>query len=265
MFLYYCGKRNFNSFSQVDLENIAIHDEELWTYVFALIALKNPKVYESLTGFQYSNSHNIFLEAQPQVPYIEYEGNTHLDMALGDIINRNSNNAATKSGIELNLDSKNETKQVCFLETKFLSDIDTKTTNYVIRNQMERIIDNLLHFNDGTNNIDFEPTFTLLTPRIFKETIGSRLYYYKFHEYDNAKNHNVNPIDMFVLKDAKKRKVFDSDIYQKNFKSLKMRWVTFEEILTIAFSDISIDDVTNLNSTDELWRKLLEEIKKEAE
>jgi hypothetical protein len=168
-------------------EKEIFNNEIIWTYIIAKLALKNDDIYKKITTFNKHELHSIYLESQPIVPYIGDEGNSYLDMALGSLGIRTE----TQSGIEFN---QGHGKDVCFLEAKYLSDISVKTTHNPVRNQMDRVIENLLCFQgkDSEQNVIYPDNivFTLLTPKIFKETVGTRLYYYKFHEYKKINSNN---------------------------------------------------------------------------
>lgn len=253
--LNYCGdKKLFNTYCD-NFTKDKMNNEIVWTYLVARLADKNDNVYEYLTGFQKHIEHSIFLEVQPITPYIKIESNTHLDMALGCIKKRKTvDGKETKSGIEL---YANELNQVCFVESKYLSDIDIKTKNNIYRNQMARIIDNLLNFN--TDNVNYYPVFTLLTPKVFLSSMGFRLYYYKFIEYSNLIKNNTTNIDVFRLNKKKRREAADDSFYMKNLEELKMRWVTFETAISIALEDerYSQYDITLKDDAKNLWEKAI--------
>ena len=74
------------------------------------------------------------------------------------------------------------------IEAKVLSDISYQTTYDTMRNQIARNIDVMLEPNDNLcsplNQRDPNKTFfMLLTPRMFKDNPGTRLYGYKINEY----------------------------------------------------------------------------------
>ncbi|MDQ0201074.1 hypothetical protein [Neobacillus ginsengisoli] len=69
-----------------------------------------------------------------------------------------------------------------FIECKFTSDISYQTTYFTTRNQIARSIEvGLASMNFDVKNF----YFLLITPAIYMEYPGSRLYYYKMHEYKN--------------------------------------------------------------------------------
>ena len=124
-------------------------------------------------GFDYKSNHSIYFESQPQTPYIRIEGNSYIDMALGALEIR----SGTTSGIKY---SSKFGDEICFVEAKYLSDLSVRTEHSPIRNQMDRVLENLLCIY-GDNMIPQKVVFTLLTPRKFKQVHGTRLYYYKFY------------------------------------------------------------------------------------
>ena len=123
---------------------------------------------------------------------------------------------------------------------------------------MARIIDNLLNFN--TDNVNYYPVFTLLTPKVFLSSMGFRLYYYKFIEYSDLIKNNTTNIDVFRLNKKKGREAADDSFYMKNLEKLKMRWVTFETAISIALKDerYSQYDITLKDDAKNLWEKAIE-------
>ena len=74
---------------------------------------------------------------------------------------------------------EDEDRKVLF-EAKFLSDISDQTTYDIQRNQIARNLDvGLSAVNGNTANL----YFILITPKLFRENPGSRLYGYKLPEY----------------------------------------------------------------------------------
>ncbi len=74
------------------------------------------------------------------------------------------------------------------IEAKVLSDISVEITYDLMRNQMARNIDVMLETNDDLRDpLDKRKPertlFLLITPKLFKDNPGSRLYGYKYTEY----------------------------------------------------------------------------------
>ena len=170
-------------------------NEKIWNYLIAhlLNGTKGKKYLKKFlnNSIKIKTSKDIWFEAQPISPRKgdsgKTEGNTILDLAFGDIDKREK----TQSGIEY-FPPKSSKKEswVCFIEAKLFSDCGISVTANPMRNQITRVIENLLCFN---NNNNYEPDlfFTLLTPRDFYENPNSRLYGYKMREYSYPKNNKA--------------------------------------------------------------------------
>lgn len=218
-----------------------LNDETLWTFLLALLYIEDRKLkllFEQLTGAKAKNEiDKVWIEALPYPPRNK-EDHTNLDLALGSIRKRGD----TINGIELR---KEANSQILFCEMKWESDISTKVTHSPTRNQMARIIENLIAFQDSGNGQPDEFYFTLVTPQIFKnendENIDrssekrgySRLYGYKFEEYQKDPDFLLNDLKRENCKLPKRengRYPSESDI-GANADKLQMNWKSFEEII----------------------------------
>lgn len=225
-------------------------NEIVWTYIVGSLAKQNKEIYKLLSGFDYKNSHSIFFESQPRTPYVKIEGNSHIDMALGAL----STIEETSSLKYLS----SYGNHVCFVEAKYLSDMNVKTTHSAIRNQMDRVIENLLCLKDE-GDFPEELVFTLLTPRIFKESYGSRIYYYKFYEYKNLLgNENKKLADKIELSKENKRYKYTKEpvFIKKRIDHLNLNWVTFEEIFELVIPEIKGLDITKEKEATIVWENL---------
>ena len=226
----------------VEKHEDALKNETLWTFLLTLLYTENDEniklLFKQLTGKEAKNNiEKVWIEALPYPPR-KSEGNTHLDLALGSIQKRNisqkKGNNPNSNGIEY-LDEANG--QVLFCEMKWESDISTKVANSLTRNQMARVIENLITFQDSKNKQPDEFYFTLVTPKQFKdEKVNySRLYGYKFEEY--SKNLKLFLKDLGDLKYSKLKKRNDENWkypdekeISTNIDKLQMNWKSFEEI-----------------------------------
>ena len=156
------------------------------------------------------------------------ESRTHLDMSIGSI----APDTGTKGGIRLgrSLESR---AWMCFCEMKWESDISPGVTNDPNRNQLVRVIESALYFQDCGAFAD-EVYVALVTPAISKHTPDYRkLYQHKFKEYETNSN---------ILEDLRNcklppRKNFDA---ATQIGKLQLRWPTFDELFTsLPDSDIS--------------------------
>jgi len=107
------------------------------------------------------------------------------------------------------------------IEAKVLSDISHDITYDVMRNQIARNIDVMLERNDDLcdplDKRDPDKTlFLLVTPQVFKDNPGSRLYGYKMNEYRNDPKS--------LAQDLHHRKDCDWEVISK-----RIGWITWEE------------------------------------
>ncbi|GAH87108.1 unnamed protein product, partial [marine sediment metagenome] len=151
-------------------------DEKIWTFLTAHLIDQAGTKSELLQKFTKEdvapdNDLNLWFESQPIPPRQgisgNTEGNTKLDLAFGDIRKRGD----TKAGIEFG--KKNN--WVCFVEAKLYSDCSTSVSYDPFRNQITRVIENLITFQSDHEYPD-RTFFCLLTPRIFKQRPFSKLY-----------------------------------------------------------------------------------------
>lgn len=133
--------------------------------------------------------------------------------------------------------SNNDRNQYLFIEAKFLSDIDTKTSYNPIRNQIIRNIDAMIDFALSNRVSLSDVYFAMLTPKIFrtKEYGGnklslldnftpnkSRYYCFIMNEYKNYQN---------IKRDLPHRKLDDKDW---KLISDRVGWLTFDDIYSCA-------------------------------
>jgi hypothetical protein len=205
-------------------------NEKVWTYLFAEIIEQssNKKEYlEKLLGeniFISVNDIQLWTEAQPLPPRFK-EGNTKLDLSFGGITERED----TGNGIEYDP----SINWVCFVEAKLFADCSTDVSHDPYRNQLARIIENLVTFQKRDHKHTLVPKhayFTLLTPRNFKERPFTKLYGYKYFEYHDRQRLQHE----FYLSELDKRNEerwkYPDDI-GKRLSALKLNWVSFEDIL----------------------------------
>lgn len=223
-------------------------NEKVWTYFIASIieSSQYKDYYLSLFtsgNISFPSDMKLWFEAQPISPRKGNsgfsEGNTKLDLSFGNIEKR----SGTDSGIQYKIEDNG---WVCFIEAKLFSDCSNDTSYDPLRNQITRVIENLLCFQNNKVLPD-KTYFSLLTPRIFKNNPTSKLYGYKYQEYQNS--------DM-LKKDIQKALIEERNhndwIYPLNFdkriKSLPYNWVTYEEIIEkeYNFSGLDITDYQNV-------------------
>jgi len=189
---------------------------------------------------------DIWYEAKPIPPRKgragRSEGNTRLDLAFGSIRLRED----TQSGIEY--DPNKKVSWVCFVESKLFSDCSTDTTYCPLRNQIIRVIENLLCF-QGNCQFPQKLFFTLLTPRLFEKQRKSRLYGYKMEEYENPGS-IVNDISLSSIEQRKQADWHYPESLKDRVKRLDINWMTYEEIFEKEY-DLSELDLTKLREDPE--------------
>ena len=135
---------------------------------------------------------------------------------------------------------------------KWYSDIATRTTHDIHRNQLARVIENALYFNDndGDRHSDCMDGdrysdcvyVALVTPKAFKNReVNSRLYQYKFEEYEADRGHLVKD-----LKEKSKHAIGDME---DRVGRLTLRWSTYDEI----FAEIPTSEISE--KLKEFWQE----------
>ena len=204
-------------------------DEEIWTFLvgcgYAIAGERGVAMLtRTLTGSNQRESTNpkIWFEVLP-IPPRKGEGETHLDLALGTIARRKG----TESGIELD---DVESPWICYCEMKWYSDISISVTYDIHRNQLARVIENALCFQKLGKYAE-KVYVMLVTPSIFRNApLKSRLYQYKFGEYNANRTCLIDDLNACVLeKNNQPDWSFPSDLTQR-VKSLSLRWATYDEL-----------------------------------
>ena len=149
-------------------------DEQVWTFLaacgYAIAGAEGiEKLTKILTGLDLTQPKDakIWMEVLPFPPR-KREGNTNLDLALGTIKCRDE----TTGGIKLGSQSPS---WICFCEMKWYSDISTSTTHDIHRNQLARVVENALYFNDGDRLSDCVYV-ALVTPKAFKKPSENSIF-----------------------------------------------------------------------------------------
>ena len=244
-------------------KNKPSHNEKLWTYYVACIIdhsqVKRKEEYLRMfvgTKENIESISEIWFEAQPIPPrkgfYGKSEGNTKLDLAFGGIRQR----SYTQTGIEY--DSFKD--WVCFVEAKFLSDCSGKTSYDPFRNQLARVIENMICFQNEKGERPKRYIFSLLTPRKFRnaENRKTRLFGYKYEDYhvDRAKL-----LDDIKLGEIAKREdskwEYPQDFNERVKNKLSMSWVAYEEIIEKELGIEGLDVI----EPGKHWQAILEKMK----
>jgi hypothetical protein len=197
------------------------YDEQLWTFLvacgYAISGEIGARTINELFGIDWIDDHRIWFEVLP-LPPRPFEGNTNLDLALGAITQRGS----TQSGISY---SQKDGTSICFIESKWYSDISTGTSHDLHRNQLARVIDSAIAFKSDQGEFPKAVHVGLLTPGIFKvRRAPSRFYRYKWNEYSDR------AALVRDLEDHPSALEIDHD-YPKLLQRLELYWVTFEQLI----------------------------------
>lgn len=211
-------------------------NEKVWTFLVASILARSEKQPELMALFcgepvSVPEPLDVWFEAQPMPPRKgregDSEGNSRIDLAFGNIAQR----AGTGSGIGNGPIESGS--WVCFVEAKCLSDCSSTVTYDPLRNQLARVIENLLCFQGKDGFPEKLYYFTLLTPRLFKENRDSRLYGYKMREYQNRAR-LLDDIERYRI-DKRGGPRYRYPELADRARVLKLNWITYEEILETVF------------------------------
>ena len=204
-------------------------DEQIWTFLvgcgYAIVGKEGvARLTRTLTGSNYEapSSPRIWFEVLP-IPPRKREGETHLDLALGTIARRNG----TESGIEL---ENVESSWICFCEMKWYSDISYNVSYDQHRNQLVRVVENALCFQNRGKFAE-KIHVVLVTPKIFRQaSTQSRLYQYKYSEYYSDPSRIKGDLDVCQL-DINDRVDWNypSDI-QDRISRLSLGWISYEAL-----------------------------------
>ena len=212
-------------------------NEQLWTFLAASLIAEAPERFIPLFCGEVQKlpaGGRVVCEAEPiSTRSGVVEGNTVLDIAFGHIAVRRSTASAapeaksTLAGITY--EPQADDSWACFVEAKYLSDCDCKVTHDPLRNQLTRIIENLLCFQSG-GKFPNRLYFALLTPRVFRDTPTARLYGYKMRDYQNP-TAVLADVQNCTL-EVRSTNGYCYPAVGERLESLAPpRWVTFEDVL----------------------------------
>lgn len=213
----------------------ALINEQVWSLLVAALfdSPDQERIIERLCGEKPGTNglRDIWYEAEPMPPRKGgngvWEGNTMLDLAFGHIVQR----GVAASGIAYGPHVPGS--WVCFVEAKCLSDSSTRVAYDPLRNQLARVIENLLCFQ--SNGVFPERLyFTLLTPRLFMKHPASRLYGYKISEYLHDPSAVRRDIQTCCIPERNEPAHIYPDL-DRRLAALKINWVAFEDLLEPKF------------------------------
>jgi len=227
----YLGKAKWENLSkkirrQEISQSIDFKDEQIWTFLLACgYALSGTAGVRRLTSILTGSEQieppqpQIWFETLPIPPRVK-EGNANIDLACGSISNRGS----TKSGIQL---ENMKQPWICFCEMKFTSDITLKTTHDNNRNQLIRVIENALCFQNSGNYAD-KIYVSLVTPDFFHYKKMLKEYKVKFEKYRD----NPDSIKQDLINIDKREQPcwhYPKDI-SALINKLSLNWVSYEDL-----------------------------------
>ena len=226
-------------------------DEQLWTFLTAALIAEKPHEYIQLfcgDTVSLPAVGRIVCEAEPlSTRSGSVEGNTVLDIAFGHVVPRalRAGDSATPqntlAGIAYGAHANNS--WVCFVEAKYLSDCGCKVTHDPLRNQLTRVIENLLCFQtDG--QMPSRLYFALLTPRVFRDNPTARLYGYKMRDYADRDAIKTDIEACPLLRRTTRGYTFP-DTTPRIGALVALRWVTFEDVLKQAGLGEELDVVSH--------------------
>ncbi len=209
----------------------AFRDEQVWTFLAGCgYAISGSEGLASITNIltgadlPQPDDAKIWMEVLPLPPRTR-EGSTHLDLAVGHVARRGN----SESGVKL---QHGPQSWICFCEMKWDSDISLCVTYDPKRNQLARVIENALCFQDGIRYSD-EVHVALVTPAIFKlPDSESRSYQGMFRGYESDRGKLQHDLDTCRLE---KRDSVDWK-YPANIGDriygLNLIWPTYDELFS---------------------------------
>ena len=209
----------------------AFRDEQVWTFLagcgYAISGTEGlASITNILTGadLPQPDDANIWMEVLPLPPRTR-EGNTHVDLAIGHIARRGN----SESGIKL---KHSPESWICFCEMKWNSDISLCVTYDRNRNQLARVIENALCFQDEVRYSD-EVHVALVTPAIFKRPDSEfRAYQGMFRRYESDRVRLRHDLDACRLEKRDRADWKYPDNIGDRMYGLNLRWPTYEELFS---------------------------------
>jgi len=220
---FYTTDAQWNQF--ININNCK--NEGIWVFLVSCgYALGKNQGLETLSNLllksdmEQPSNPKIFYEAQPISPRID-EGNTCVDLAIGAISRRQG----TGSGIKFD---KLAPSWICFCEAKFDSDISGKVKYDPNRNQLARVIENAICFQDSGNYVD-GVYVTIITPKAYRDK--RQLLERKFFDYNENKGFLLGDLNKCCLNKRQQNDwIYPEDIEQR-FQKPNLQRVYFEDLI----------------------------------
>jgi hypothetical protein len=226
-----------------------LEDERVWTHLFTygfvaprvdvprgLAALSAALTDGACAGRQPARA---VLEMQPLSARCgrrgETETNSEIDLTVGDLARRPARGGQGMSASGIGFWPTSVPTWINLAEAKWLSDIAYRTTYDPGRNQLARVIETALTFQNQACTPSFpEQVFvTLLTPAYFKASRNRRKRHYAslFREYETDKSALLQDIGDALIDPRNQPGVFVRPKMVERVEALRLKWVTFEDLL----------------------------------
>jgi hypothetical protein len=240
-------------------------NEAVWNFLITSILSNSSlqKDYFQLfcdVSIPMTSNYDIWFESEPLSPRTKKrgysEGNTKLDIAFGSIQKR----PKTACGIKYN--QHNKDSWVCFIEGKFFSDSSGEITHDSSKNQITRVIENLLCF-QGEDMLPKKIYFALLTPKKYLNNLD-RDYCRKFEEYKNHEN-ILRDIESSRIPKRMNKDWKYPDNLEERVKLLTINWLTYEMIIEKEFNipELNVINLKNDHQNDLKLNKILSDLANE--
>lgn len=215
----------------------AKRNETIWSYIAAKILSRAhqtgtaPAWFAEAGKWALDGNADVWCEAMPVVPRLGVAGGTEADSRIDLAWGAMELRPGTAAGIAY---SPAGGGGVTFVEAKLHCDISTAVSHDPLRNQMARVIESLVCFQENGGHARYPQNmrFALLTPRRFRDRhTRSRLYNYKFGEYRSNRDALVEDIELSAFPRRNKRRWRYPDDLKERVAQMKMEWWSFEEVL----------------------------------
>lgn len=219
--------------------------EQVWTYLMADILCNSKLRDQHVAHFcaediSLDDTSQVWFEARPLVPRKGKlgfsEGDTRLDLAFGSIRGR----SGTETGIEFYPNA--HSSWVCFVESKYFADQSSSVTHDQNRNQIIRILENLLCF-QGEKQFPKRLFFVLITPRVFKQSSRPDAKHYNetFQRYFDNPEEVLQDIELSPFDKRNRPDWKYPESLVDRIPHLSMKWLTFEEIFELEYGISELD------------------------
>jgi len=231
--------------------------EIVWTYLVARRYEKDLKTLSKILCGQDEEIHNnskIWLEAylhptrtrQDEVRYWR----SRADLSVGHL--------ESVENRELQIRSNGD--WVCLCESKWFEDIHENSKFPEIL-QFSQLIEHAILLHDKEGNFPKRVYITLITPRYFRDQLGTfsqRKYFKKYHDYKSSKELLEKDLRLCPLPFLK----HDINILISRIGALKFNWITFEELLSL--TDLVRDQIPGKYQISfNTWEEVLKQMGRE--